>query len=361
MIVMGIIAAWSISVWQGTQAQGAGDEIVPEPNVQENHKFNESGSSPGLVWKFNEQWGIVVKHGNVLTLIGARNLTQNGETWIDYQYNIQYMVGSESYIAELTMNAVSFVIGNETIMVNLTTCEDFEVTYSTTTYNGTVPELECNVAYHRLHVYPGTSRASTFELTLRHHIHADWNETDVKVEALFDLSNTSFYALNGTEYSAGEHFDVEMKYSMRLTRPNTAGVPIAPTGYTNESLEYNITQENGAPISVSKLKMTNYFAACTDNGTKQLMGYSSMVCAPISQATHGFPDLTYKETKSIKSDPEIIAFHNRVTKDEQNNAGHHGGNPETPKWGLIIFVAVVAIGVTCVAILVARKKKTTGK
>jgi LPXTG-motif cell wall-anchored protein len=59
--------------------------------------------------------------------------------------------------------------------------------------------------------------------------------------------------------------------------------------------------------------------------------------------THGFPNMTYKNTQSIKSDPEITVFHDRVT-----------GNTNLALIAATgVIVAVAAIG----AVVFMRKRK----
>jgi LPXTG-motif cell wall-anchored protein len=62
--------------------------------------------------------------------------------------------------------------------------------------------------------------------------------------------------------------------------------------------------------------------------------------------THGFPNLTYKDTLSMKSDPEITVYHDRVTA----NAGT--GNL-IPMVAIGAIAAVAAIG----AVVFMRKRK----
>ncbi len=77
-----------------------------------------------------------------------------------------------------------------------------------------------------------------------------------------------------------------------------------------------------------------------------------MEYGPQSQVTHGFPDLIYNDTLSIKSDPEITVFHNRVTENDDSN-------PTTGGVPLATIVAIGAIVVLTVAIFMVKRKKKT--
>ncbi|MBU4485164.1 hypothetical protein KKA47_07080 [bacterium] len=339
------------------QADESEPEMVPEPQVSEQHEFNVITDEESEVQSIdNERWYMIIKHGGVQTLLGARSMTQKNElhedmTMTDYQFNIHYSVGDTQYLACCQFNAISFLIEGERVQTSLGCC-DFEMTYSPTRYNGTVPELDCNISYIGIQVYPGTSLQSTFDLTMLHHIRADWNHTDIKVEALFDFSNTKFYDSNNVEYDAGKSFTTELHYTMFVGIAHMGlESAITPTGYTNTSLEYNLTLDNGAPLTVSKLMMKNNFSIYNETGTHDMMGYSVMECAPISWVTHGFPNLTYKETQFIKSDPEIIVYHDRVTD-------NYNSEDEPPPWRLIVAIVVWGvIGAIGVAVLLIRKSR----
>jgi hypothetical protein len=83
----------------------------------------------------------------------------------------------------------------------------------------------------------------------------------------------------------------------------------------------------------------------TTSGNGQTYNHNSRV------VTHGFPNLTYEDTISMKSDPEIIVYHDRVTANS---------NPLTllmPMATLGAIVAVAAIG----AIVFMRKRKNAGQ
>jgi hypothetical protein len=108
---------------------------------------------------------------------------------------------------------------------------------------------------------------------------------------------------------------------------------------------------------MSKLNMSNAFSVFNRTGAYDSVGYSSMVDGPQTQVKHGFPDLIYKDTLSIKSDPEITVYHNRVTA---NQVTGNNDPADFPLW--IPMVAIGAIGVLGVTILMVRtRKKGHGK
>jgi hypothetical protein len=212
-----------------------------------------------------------------------------------------------------------------------------------------------NITFERIQVYESNHTDSTFNLTLLHHFRLDWNQSNIKVEALFDFNHTSlYYPFNDTEFNAGGNFTVEIHYNMLLTEaePTWGGNPaLIPTRRTNTTLEYNLTLDNGSQLTMSKFEMKDSFTIYNGTGASASVGYSSMWVPDKglnanTVVTHGFPNLTYKDTKSIKSDPEIIVYHDRVTVNSNALIVATG-----------VIVAVVAIG----AVVFMRKRKKAGQ
>jgi hypothetical protein len=353
-MIASLLIAGSLMLIPSAQALDPDPEPVPEPQVFENHAYNEPGIQNGVQTYFNnEKWSLDISHGDVRTLLMARNITQNGTASVDYTFNIQYNIGGKLYIAQFMMVQMMFKIGGQEIAVPLGTCDHFDLTHSPIQYNGTVPSLYCNITYDGVKVYSDSSKSSTVDLTLCHHITADWNQTDIKVEALFDFTNTTFYQLSGTEFNAGEPFTAEIQYRMMLI-DNEKMVPeglIIPTGSDNSTLKYDLMLDNGAPVTMSKLNMKDDFSVYNASGIYDSVGYSSMVIGPQTQVIHGFPNLIYKDTLSMQSDPEISIYHDRVTAQIDGN-----NNPnEFPLWMPLALVG--AIGVIGGAIFIVRRKK----
>ena len=333
-------------------------ELVPEPWVHETHEYSVPidvyVQDSGIC---NEKWSIEVKHGDVMTLIETRNISQNDQTSVDCQCNIHYTINGTQYIAQFSINEVALIIGNQEMSIYLTTCEDFELSFSPIHYNGTVPTLECNITYKNLQVNSGVSRNSTFDLTLCYRISADWNQTDIKLEALFDFGDTRLYDIaTDNEFDAGEPFAAEVRYMMMLHKAHAFGTegPVIPTSHTNTTLEYDMTFDNGMPVTISKLNMSNAFTVLNGTGSYSSVGYSSTDFGAQSQVIHGFPDLIYKDTLSMRSDPEITVFHDRVTENGDQN---FDPNALTDWLPIVAIGAVGAIAVLGVAILVVRRKK----
>lgn len=356
LMVAILLIAGSLICIPSAQAEGSDPELVPEPWVHETHEFNVQENGPNMENVItHEKWSIEVRHGDVMTLIMARNLSQDNERSVDYTMNVHYDIGGTLYIAQFMIVYATFAIGDQTINAPLTTCDDFEVTYTPVQYDGAVPTFDCAISYKNIQVYPDASRDSTFDLTLYHHIYADWNRTDIKVEAQFDFNNTKFY--NGStdaEFEAGEPFTAEIHYMMMLGDPtvfSTEG-PLIPTGHTDTGLDYNLTQDNGLPMTISKLNMSNEFTVFNGTSSYASMGYSSTNFGGQSFVTHGFPGLIYKDTRSMESDPEISVFHDRVTDNQINGTNNPNG---FPLW--IALVAIAVIAATAVAILMVKKKK----
>jgi len=348
-LVVNLLVIGSFCIIPPSQAQEAEPELVPEPWVHETHEYNVSGEIDGTPtdeFFVNEKWSIEVRHGDVMTLIMARNITQGNTASVDYTNNIHYSIGGKLYIAQFMIMELVFKIGGYGIHAPLNTCSDFELNYSPIRYDGTVPTFDCNITYEGIRVYsvgsfPVVSSGSTVDLTLVHHIRGDWNNTHIKIEALFDFSNTRFFNPDDSnnEFNACEPFTAEISYMMMLANPEdfrTTG-PVIPSNYTNTTLEYNMTLDNGSPLTMSKLEMRDSFTIYNGSGARASVGYSFMeLHGGQAYVTHGFPNLTYKDTQSIKSDPEIVVYHDRVTENDGTIQN------DKPFWMLIPVIAVVA-------------------
>jgi len=344
------------------QADDTEPEMVPEPWVHETHEYNVSGEVDGTptdAFFVNERWSIEVRHGDVMTLIMARNITQDDIASVDYTNNIHYYIGGKLYIAQFMIMELVFRIGGYGIHAPLGTCSDFELEYSPIRYDGTVPTFDCNITFEGIRIYsvesvPVGSSASTVDLTLAHHIRGDWNNTHMKIEALLDFSNTRFFNPDDSnnEFDAGEPFTAEIGYMMMLANPEdfAATGPVTPTGYTNTTLEYNMTLDDGSPLTVSRLEMRDSFTIYNGSGASASTGYSSMeLHGGQAYVTHGFPNLTYNDTRSIRSDPEVTIYHDRVTETDYLT--------EKPLWILIPVVAgIAAVGIA----IFLNKRRTRG-
>jgi len=367
-ISIGVLIAVNLSIigslgsTADCQADDTEPEMVPEPWVHETHEYNVSGEVDGTptdAFFVNERWSIEVRHGDVMTLIMARNITQDDIASVDYTNNIHYYIGGKLYIAQFMIMELVFRIGGYGIHAPLGTCSDFELEYSPIRYDGTVPTFDCNITFEGIRIYsvesvPVGSSASTVDLTLAHHIRGDWNNTHMKIEALLDFSNTRFFNPDDSnnEFDAGEPFTAEIGYMMMLANPEdfAATGPVTPTGYTNTTLEYNMTLDDGSPLTVSRLEMRDSFTIYNGSGASASTGYSSMeLHGGQAYVTHGFPNLTYNDTRSIRSDPEVTIYHDRVTETDYLT--------EKPLWILIPVVAgIAAVGIA----IFLNKRRTRG-
>lgn len=316
------------------------EELVPKPDIHETHIFDSPSDAYGM--KLNEGWGLLIDHGGIHMDLGARKMTQNGTLNTDYTFDINYYIGNNTqYLTQFMMMYVTFRVGNQTIIAPLRSCDDFILTHTPIQYDGAVPTFWCNITYKNIDVYPGTSINSTFDLTLCHHFACGWNETSIKVEALFDLRNvTLINHSNDLELDAGEPYAVEVHYGMMVGTQENA---MTPTGHTNTSLDYKLRLENGTPVTLSKLTMNDDFSVFNASGSSESIGYSKIEFGRFSNVTHGFPGLIYKDTLSMKSDPEITVFHDGVG----------GGND----WlSIIAGVAAIALVLAVVLLFLRRKK-----
>ncbi len=357
-----MIASIMIVVGLGltNSARAADSGQVPAPDVNERHNFNKYEEYNGTQGKRldNENWRIEIRHGNVITLIGATNYTDTdlGQSNVAYSQNINFKTNDKLWIAMFMVDRIILKIGGQEEIALLKTCSGFTMTRTAVTYDGNIPVLECNITFENIHVYDGVPD-STFDMSLIHHFRGDWNQTSIKVEARFDFTNTKFYN-NGTEIAAGEHFTAELRYIMELTDPDSrvGDNAVMPSGVSDTSLEYDLTLDNGSPYTLSKLEMRDSFMIYNASGAHSATGYSTMQMANRSVAglemynpksavvTHGFPNLVYGDTQSMKSDPEITIFHDRVT----------GGVLTQPYYLLLPILIAIAL---VVAVLVIRRKR----
>ena len=54
-------------------------------------------------------------------------------------------------------------------------------------------------------------------------------------------------------------------------------------------------------------------------GAEDSVNTSEQRCGGQAQVTHGFPNLTYGDTTSVRSDPEAIVYHEPITETENAN------------------------------------------
>jgi len=326
-------------------------DLVPAPWILETHEFNVSKSGGGGYY-VNEGWKIKISHGGPNTALAVRNITQNGVSGVDYQNLIDYYVSGKQYTAGFSINDLFFDVGGQTIRSSLSTCTDFTLSYTPIVYDGTIPTFDCNITLYGIRVYsytpyPANSSTSTFDFTLIHHIRGDWNKSTMKVEALYDLAKTRFfYPGNGTEYPAGTSFTATIQYRMDLV-DNTLNTPqfIMPTGQTNTSLTYDIQLNNGSLLTLSRLDMKDTFTIRNGTSDNASVGYSFITpSGTFTLVNHVFPNLTYMDTQSIKSDPEITVYHDRIGESSQLTL-------------LGAIVAIAAVGVIGVVVFMRKRKK----
>jgi len=254
----------------------------------------------------------------------------------DHQLNIHYVINGTMYIAQLHMMDMGVIVEGQEIQVSLSTSNDLEMSYTPIVYVGNTPTLWCNISFNNIRVYSVQHPESAFDLTLSHHIIADWNETKVKVEAAFDLSDLALFQgpSNDIEFEDGKQFAMEVRYRMGVGKANSDEGWLTPSGYSNTSLEYNLTTSTGAPLALSSMIMKNDFTVSNGNGTYPSTAYSLMRFSNGPEAIHGFPGLVYKCTLSLKSDPEITVYHERTSV----------GDDDGGEFPLIYTLVIAVIG-----------------
>ncbi|HMF32263.1 MAG TPA: hypothetical protein VKK79_12650, partial [Candidatus Lokiarchaeia archaeon] len=322
---------------------------VPAPSLNENLQYNHvHQGGDGSTITDHEYWSLVMQSGyTVLNLIAMNTSNSNPRNLngVFYQQNVQYLIDNSNIIALLSLNAITFTIGGQVATTNLTESAGFTLAYSPMQYNGTIPWFNCNITFHQVQVYPGTARDSTFELTMIHYVTVNWTQSVVKTEALFNFTNTKLFDASGTELPAGAPFAVALVFNMGLTNA-TDWTGFQPSSYTNTTLEYNIMQPNGQPISIAKLNMESNFTAYNASGAVDQAGYSNMTCSGGGGATvtQGFPNLLYGQISSLQSDPEITFTYDRLSS-----------NPVPAYFWPVTIAAISGAGV--VTVLLVRRHK----
>ena len=363
-LIASIMIIGSLSLIPFALADDVAPEKVPAPWATESHRYNYSDGDSNTSNYNYEAWGITITHGDIKIGLAARNYTNGHGYYVDYGQNIMFNLGSKFYIAMFTIDQVVIIIGNDTLMIPLRNCADFELTYTSVKYDGAIPTMECNITYKKIRVYSNTPD-STFDMTILNHFRGDWNQTSIKVEALLDFSDMTL-----SQYSAGTNFTAEIHYIMQLTDPNAKDIgppdfnTVKPSRYTDTSLEYDVNPNSSSAYTLSKLEMNDNFTIYDGNGAHSAVGYSRMDSPNASGAngqtynhnarvvTHGFPNLTYQVTQSMKSDPEITVYHDRVSE----TAGIGNLIPIAA----IAIIAAVAMGAAVFMIRRKRKGLTKG-
>ena len=155
-------------------------------------------------------------------------------------------------IAQITAMNTDFVIGGYWVSSPLNSCDRMDMTSTPVHYDSGVSSLYCNITFAGIDVYTDGTIGSRYDLTLCHHITVGLNQTDVKVEAVFDLDETRLIdPTTWVELTQGSAYAIELPYSMMLALSNSHGEPIPPTGHSDTSLEYDLTDAGGNPPKVS--------------------------------------------------------------------------------------------------------------
>jgi hypothetical protein len=356
-------------------------EMVPAPWIRENHEFNVSHPGGGELGGYyaHEGWGIQISHGGSMTALEVRRLNNGpdptGDTFVDYSNYLTYHVSGRQYSAQFYIMELKFDVEETAIGTTLSTCSDFVLNRTPVLYDGAVPTFDCNITFYGIHVYsvtpyPAGSEDSTFDLTLIHHIRGDWNNTEIKIEALLDFSKTRFFSpLNSTECPAGTPFTAEIGYRIYVTEMlnNQTGAFLKPTSRTDKTLIFDLNQTSGTPLAVSRLDMRDDFTKHNATGDNASVGYSIMgesndMFTPV---THRFPNLTYGDTQWMKSDPKMTVYHDMVTEENNQNPWATGGLGAVDLVQIISVCAIIAIGAISTVLLLRRRRKNapeeTGK
>lgn len=350
-------------------------DMVPAPWIREDHEFNVSSVEGGGSYT-HEGWGIQISHGGSMTALAVRRLNNGpnptADTFVDYSIYLNYNVSGRQYSAQFYVMELKFYVEETGIQTTLSTCSDFVLNRTPVQYDGAVPTFDCNITFDGIHVYsttpsPPGSEDSTFDLTLMHHIRGDWNDTQIKIEALLDFSKTKFFSpANSTECPAGTPFTAEIGYRIYVTEmvDSQTGAFLKPTSRTDNTLIFDMNQTSGTPLAVSRLDMRDDFTKHNATGDNASVGYSFMGVSNdmFTPVTHSFPNLTYRDTQWMRSDPKMTVYHDRVTEENNQNPWEAGGLGAFNLVQLGSVCAIIAIGaIGTVFFLRMRRKKATEK
>ena len=352
-------------------------ERVPAPWIRESHDFNVSnqgGGDQGGSYVY-EGWDLQISHGGSMTVLSVRRLN-NGpnpteDVFVDYSNYLSYHVSGRQYSAQFYIMELKFDLEGTTIGTMLTTCSDFELNWTPVLYDGAVPIFDCNITFYGIHVYsvapyPAGSEDSTFDLTLIHHIRGDWNNTQIKIEALLDFSKTRFFSpVNSTECPSGTPFTAQIDYRIYVTEVinNQTGAFLKPTSRTDNTLIFDLNQTSGTPLAVSRLDMKDDFTKHNATGDNASVGYSFMgesndMFTPV---THRFPNLTYRDTEWMKSDPKMTVYHDRVTEENNQNPWPTGDLGAVDLVKVVSICAIIAIGAIGTVLFLKRRRTKAPK
>lgn len=340
-VTMLLACSFAIPGAGGDEAIG---ELVPEPELVEWHYYNENRYG----MQVNEEWALDINNGGTLIKLAARNASQDQGYGTDYQFNIHYDIDGTLYIAQLYMMNLGLIVDYQAMMMPLRTSDDLELSYTPIVYVGNTPTLWCNITFNNIRAYTSQHPESTIDLTLCHHVIAGWNETTIKVEAVLDIGDLVLFQDlgQGVECEAGKQFALEVIYRMGVGKANSNEGPLTPSSYSNTHLEYNLTTSTGAPLTISTMNMQNDFTVSNENGSYASTAYSDLLFNNGPLAIHGFPGLIYKDTISLKSDPEIVVYHDLETDDGASGM----------LMPIIIGVVFIAAAVAIV-VYIAKKKE----
>jgi len=98
------------------------------------------------------------------------------------------------------------------------------------------------------------------------------------------------------------------------------------------------------------MSMEDAFFIYDANGSHLSTAYSSVAFGTAAEVTYGFPGLAYKETTSIKSDPEVTVYHDPIKISGDDDGG--SGSPILLS-GIAAAVMVAIIG----SVLVWMKRR----
>lgn len=294
----------------------AQDNPVPAPRIDFSHRYNEyvEYTCPFI---HNEIWDLAVSHGDCEIGMFADNVTElchDNLTYVRYQQNIRYLIKGTRYLLQFTVATMKVNCSGETIELFLTNCSSFDAALGNITYVGDIPVFDFNLTFHEIAIETYGNGKSNLTFILRHIIYPDWNKTDIKIQAFFNLSNFRLILPSThSEAAPGATFAIIIEYSMELldaTDP-TAHHGVMPSHYNDTSISYDLPTDTGTNLTVSKLEMGSTFYEWNGSHFLERATNSSLENAGGSTflARHIFPNLVYKTTILIYSDPQLTVFH----------------------------------------------------
>ncbi len=241
---------------------------------------------------------------------------------------------------------------NTIIPINFWNATSFDNATTDITYVGGVATFNNTFTFHDINLTTYGNGLSNVTISFIQQFAIDWTQVTVKMATIVDFTNTRlFNATTQSELGAGAQFSLNLVYTVGLTNmtaSNLVGHPVtlAPTDVTATGVYF--VGDSGTSYAYNITDMTFGDAYTEYQGTTpvpSLAAATHFQPVPASSAVlcfQSFPDLIYKTTTSIVSDPTSNTYFPDGSKDE---------------WVIYVTIGAIVAGGVVVVVLVVRKRK----